>query len=69
MNTNWINKYGEYCPLLSMTTSHIQNTARMIQSGRMGAARPNGTGPFTNWEWLQIFQTELARRNRRAPAE
>jgi hypothetical protein len=63
MQCVWITANGRHLPIGAMTTDHVRNCINMIAAGR-----PKGRNvQFTHVEWLRIFKTELARRNRAEP--
>jgi hypothetical protein len=45
-----------------METTHLQNTLKMINDGRMTAAGRTHCSGLTIKEWGEIFQAELDRR-------
>ena len=62
MIVEWIQDSGEAIYLGAMSSPHIVNCIKYIQSGKM--RRPSCSG-FSNAEWIQIFKVELNRRYRR----
>lgn len=61
MQAFWVtDKQGEVA-LTQMTSNHLINCVRYLESGRM---RRPGCNGFTNREWVKIMRAELQRRSR-----
>ena len=63
MEVFWRTADGRELNIGSMSLDHIRNCIWAIENGQ---AWLDGCNGFTNPEWLLIFQSELARRSRRA---